>query len=91
MTNNSDPLNENELKSYQTLIGQLSWIANQSRPDITFAICELSRAIKNATINHLIQVKKSLRKNVINQKVTLTFPQMQNLGKYLLTTYSDSS
>ena len=87
MTNNSNPLNENELKSYQTLIGQLSWIANQSFQDITFAICELSRAIKNATINHLIQVKKSL----INQKVTLTLPQMQNLGKYLLTTYSDSS
>ena len=65
MTNKSDPLNENELKSYQTLIGQLSWIANQSRPDITFAICELSRAIKNATINHLIQVKKVLEKMLL--------------------------
>ena len=69
MTNNSDPLNENELKSYQTLIGQLSWIANQSRPDITFAICELSRAIKNATINHLIQVKKVLEKMLLIRKL----------------------
>ena len=25
--NKSDPLNENDLKSYRTLIGQLSWIA----------------------------------------------------------------
>ena len=69
MTNKSDPLNENELKSYQTLIGQLSWIANQSRPDITFAICELSRAIKNATINHLIQVKKVLEKMLLIRKL----------------------
>ena len=35
MKNKSDPFNENELKSYRTLIGQLSWIASQSRPDIT--------------------------------------------------------
>ena len=28
MKNKLDPLNENELRSYQTLIGQLSWIAN---------------------------------------------------------------
>ena len=68
MKNKSDPLNENELKSCRTLIGQLSRIANQSHPDITFAICELSSVIKNATINHLMEANKVL-KNVINQKV----------------------
>ena len=60
LKNKSDPLNENELKSYWTLTGQLSWIANQSHPDITFAIYELSSAINNATINHLIQAIKVL-------------------------------
>ena len=53
----SDLLNKNELKSCQTLIEQLSWIANQGHPDITFAICELSSAIKNETISHLIEPK----------------------------------
>ena len=61
MKNKSDPLNENELKSYQTLIGQLFWTATHSRPDITFAICELSSAINIATINHLIQANKVLK------------------------------
>ena len=42
------------MKSYQTLIGQLSWITNQSGTDITFVISELSSAVQNATINHLI-------------------------------------
>ena len=65
MKNKSDPVNENELKSYQTLIWQLSWIANQSCRDIAFAICELNSTIKNATINHLIEASKVL-KNVIN-------------------------
>ena len=68
MNNKSDPLNKNELKSYWTLNGQLSWIANQSHPDITFAICELSSAIKNATINHLTLANKVL-KNAISCKV----------------------
>ena len=68
MNNKSDPLNKNELKSYWTLNGQLSWIANQSYPDITFAICELSSAIKNATINHLTLANKVL-KNAISCKV----------------------
>ena len=41
-------------------------------------------------INHLIQAKKVL-KNVINCKVILTFPQMQNLDECSLAKYSDSS
>ena len=90
MKNKSDPVNENELKSYQTLIWQLSWIANQSCRDIAFAICELNSTIKNATINHLIEASKVL-KNVINWKVILTFPQMQNVDECSLATYSDSS
>ena len=90
MKNKSDLLNENELKSYQTLTGKLSWIGNQWRPDIIFAIFELNSAIKNATINHLKQAIKVL-KNVINLKAILTFPQMQNLDECSLATYSDSS
>ena len=79
------------MKSYWTIIWQLSWIANQSHPDVTFAIYELSSAIKkNATINHLIQASRVI-KNVIYWKVILTFPQMQNLDECSLATYSDSS
>ena len=73
MKNKSDLLNENKLKSYQTLTGQLSWIANQWSPDIIFAIFDLNSAIKNATINHVKQANKVF-KNVINLKVILTFP-----------------
>ena len=57
---------------------------------IIFAIFELNSATKNATINHLKQANKVL-KNVINLKVILTFPQMQNLDECSLATYNDSS
>ena len=77
------------MKYYQTFIGQLCWIANQSSLDITFAICVLSSAIKDATINHLIQANKAL-KNGINLRVILTFPQVENVDECSLTTYSDS-
>ena len=62
--NKSDSLNENKFKSYQTSV---SCIANKIYTDTAFAVCELSRVIKNATIN-LIHPNKVL-KNVINLKI----------------------
>ena len=35
-------LNTKELESFRILIGQLGWVAGQSRPDIAFEISELS-------------------------------------------------
>ena len=88
--NKSDKLTDDELKSYRTLIGQLSWAANRTRPDISFSICELSSAVKNATVDHLLQANKVL-KNIQDQKIILTFPRMQNMQDCTFVTYSDSS
>ena len=38
----NDMLTDIETKKYRTLIGQLSWIACQTRPDLSFDLCELS-------------------------------------------------
>ena len=88
--NKSDKLTDDELKSYRTLIGQLSWAANQTRPDISFSVCELSSAVKHATVEHLLKANKVL-KNVKDQQVVLTFPRMKNMQDCTFVTYSDSS
>ena len=33
---------KNDIEKYRTLTGQLSWIACQTRPDLSFDLCELS-------------------------------------------------
>ena len=38
----NDMLTDIETKNYRTLIGQLSWMACQTRPDLSFDLCELS-------------------------------------------------
>ena len=37
----NDMLTDIETKKHRTLIGQLSWIAYQTRPDLSFDFCEL--------------------------------------------------
>ena len=37
-----DALNEDERKQLRTAIGQLNWVANQTRPDIAYEACQAS-------------------------------------------------
>ena len=93
INNQSQFLNENRLKHYQTHIGQSSQVANQSCPIIAFAISELTSTIKNDTVeknvNHLIQAKKVL--NNPDCKDVLTFSQMEDLDECSIITFSNSS
>ena len=40
------PVNKEELKKLRALIGQLNWIAMQTRPDILFDVVILQAALK---------------------------------------------
>ena len=73
-------LNEEELKGFRTLIGQLLWVSNQTCPDIFFNVSELSRSVNYATFKQILRANKLLRKAKI-KSVTLTFPCMENLSQ----------
>ena len=49
------------------LIGQLSWIACQSRPESSFDLCELSSVANKAKVSDMIKAKKVLSKAKSNQ------------------------
>ena len=65
-------LNMLELKNLRSVIGQLGWLAGQTRPDISFDICDLSSKVKNATVRDLLYANKVIRK-VKSENVTLRF------------------
>ena len=71
-------LNEEELKSFRALIGQLLWLSNQTCPNISFNLSELSSSVNHATVEHILRANKVL-KNAKIRSITLTFPCMKNL------------
>ena len=46
----SSELSDSQRKEFRSLIGQLSWIATQMRPDIVFDVCELSGHCRNTKV-----------------------------------------
>ena len=48
-------------------VDELLWVCNQSRPDICFYVSHTASNIKNATINQLIDVNKTINKMKTNQ------------------------
>ena len=45
----SHSLNEDEIESFRTAIGQGNWAGNQTRPDICFDVLEFSMSCKDPT------------------------------------------
>ena len=85
-----EPLNENELKQFRSIIGQLRWAAGQTRPDIAFDCCELSSSVKHATIKDLLRANKVLSR-AKSEPVVLTFKDMGDLATAKFVCFNDSS
>ena len=56
--NKGKPLDEKEIQDFRTVIGQISWLAGISRPDLSFENCTLSTSQTKATVNDLIRGNK---------------------------------
>ena len=83
-------LSDDEKSPLRSAIGQLSWLANQTRPDIAYDVCQLSVRYKNATVTDIINANKTIKK-VKHNNLKLKFPKLQQNGRYILKVYSDSS
>ena len=84
------PLPSTIFESLRSLVGQLSWVANHSRPDISFEVCQLSVNLKQATVNDVIRANKCV-KNLRKEDVCLKFPRLGEIYKCSLVSYSDAS
>ena len=84
------PLNEKETDNLRSKIGQLLWVARQSRPDVLYDVCSLARNLKVATVEHLIEANKIV-KRLKSEKVTLKYQHLGNDSSLKLVTFSDAS
>ena len=71
-----DNLSTLEMEKYRALVGQLNWLATQSRPDISF--CVLASKSKNANSVECINRANKNIKLVKKQEVSLHFRSVRN-------------
>ena len=78
------PVTEEERTKLRSVIGRLNWLAIQTRPDISYDVCELSTSQKNATVEQLMKANKVVKKAKYNT-VFLHYPilDLENLSQVL--------
>ena len=89
-SNENNELTESELFEFRALIGQLSWIAGQTRPDIAFDVCMLSTHVKKATIKDIIKLNKIVRKAKI-ESVNISFGVGNDISLCEIKAFADAS
>jgi len=83
-------LSRGERRLLKGLIGQLQWVAKQTRPDIAFMTCQLSTRINKATVKDVKDANKQVIK-LKQEKLTVSIP---DTGEYTTTkfvVFSDAS
>ena len=81
-------LTNSEFDMLQSKIGQILWVARQSRPDVMFDACMLSASLKDATVQNIIEANKVVRR-LKSEKVALKFQYLRE--KLQLVVFSDAS
>ena len=72
MMERDEPVTSQERDALQSKIGQILWVARQSRPDVIFDASSLAASFKNATVRTLIEANKVI-KNLQSETVDLKF------------------
>ena len=86
----SDNLSVSEASGLKALIGQLVWLSSQSRPDISFDVCQLSGRCRDAKVEDLLSTNKVVR-SVRDLQYSLFYPQLSNIQELSIECYCDAS
>ena len=83
-----NPLNKEETTLLKRLTGKVNWAATQTRPDLAFAVVELSVKYRAPTLEDLLAANKAITR-LISNPLTLIYPKLA--GELSLVTYSDAA
>ncbi|XP_076049576.1 uncharacterized protein LOC143030308 [Oratosquilla oratoria] len=89
MNRKGDEVNEKEKTKYRALMGQINWLATQTRLYVACDVCELSMAFNQTCVSDAVKVNKVIKK-VKDNPVALWFGKVDLDGRALLC-YSDAA
>ena len=87
---NEEELNCKEKRMLRGAVGQLNWIAFQTRPDMAFDACNAAVSLKNATIKDIKSINKSIRKAKAKES-NIKFNNIGNLKQGEIICFTDAS
>ena len=82
-------MTEPEIKSVRSVIGKLSWLATQTRPDLAYDVCHLSTSVKHGKVSLMNLVNRAVKK-AKSEEVCVFYPSM-DLDNLKVVCYSDAS
>ena len=82
-------LTENETTQLRSAVGKLNWLAGQSRPDLSFDVCDISTKMKTPTVDLILQINKLILKAKYNN-VFLYYPIL-DLNDLKIRCFTDAS
>ncbi|VDI54554.1 Hypothetical predicted protein [Mytilus galloprovincialis] len=75
---------------YPEIVGQLHWIATQSRPDLCFDVLDLSTSVQLSEAKTQSKLNKVIRK-AKNNSYRIKYPNLESLKNIELILYTDAS
>ena len=86
----TEELNTEEKEQYRSLVGQLGWVSTQTRPDISFDICELSSVFNKSTVDSMLKANKVVTK-LQASLVDVVFIPLSDQLQFSIECFCDSS
>ena len=83
-------LTEVERTTLRSKVGQLMWLAHQSRPDILFDVTTIAVGIKRATVKDLLSANKVVNK-ARSSKLSITFQHLGPDNDLSLMVFTDAA
>ena len=83
-------LNRVENTKFRSAVGNLAWLAGQTRPDISFVVNQMSAVQNNPSVSDVRCLNKLIRRVRFTSDFTLSFTNL-NWSKSFLLAYADAS
>ena len=87
---NKRPLTKDEYKKFRGVTGKLNWLAEMTRPDLSYDCLDLSCHTKSATIGNMKDANKAIRKAKA-LKGEIRYGRIGDLSKVKILGISDAS
>ena len=86
----SASLTVEEKKAVKSVCGQLLWVSNNTRPDMSYDTSTLCNLGTNGTVQDLLKVNKVIR-TMKQDKVVVKYPNLGSPDRWSLSVFSDAS
>ena len=88
--NSDESLSTEESGKLKKVAGQLSWVASQTRPDLSFDALELNITKNKLTVEQVSRANKAIRM-LKRSKTVLVYPRLGSFNQFQLKVFSDAS